>query len=335
MKIARIESRILEIPVKKVVRTGIGAIDRIANVFVRIYTDDGIVGIGEAGPWPVVTETLADTRSAVDENFAPALIGADPVAIGFIHSKMDGLVHGCGCSKSALDMALYDVVGKALGQPVYMLLGGAHRTQFRLSKSLGSQVISHDVNEMESLLRDGIGTFKIKMGLLPPTEDLERARALRKLAGPITDIRLDYNQSLSMSEAVRVLERACEIEPTFIEQPLPRWNIDGLTHLSARISAPIAADESLFTVHDAFTLSTRAAAKVFCLKLSKHGGLYRTKIVAGIAEAAGINCHFSTMNETSLGCAATWNCRGGRHQLPFLYYERNKPRMCGDATLSC
>lgn len=304
MKIEHIESRVVRIPQKKVYKTGVGDISTVENVVVRVTTDNGVEGFGEGSPWPFVTESVAGTKEGVDRYLGPALIGDDPFAIGAIHSKMDLLIHGCSTAKTAIDMALYDIIGKAAGQPVYKLLGGPHRTKLRLSRSLGDQVVSQEVETIKEMLAAGITTFKIKTGILDVDADFQRICALREAAGVSADIRLDYNQSLTNAFAAEILHRACEVRPTFIEQPLPRWDLDGLARLSARVPAPIAVDESLFTIHDALTIAARAAARVYVVKFVKHGGLYLAKLVAAIAEAAGIFCHLSSMQETNLGIAA-------------------------------
>lgn len=306
MKIEKIESRIIRVPLKKTVvyKTGIGDVSFIENILVKIITDTGLVGFGEGSPWPFVTESVLATKEGVDRHLGPAIIGENPLWIGPVHSKMEALLHGCSTAKAAIDMALYDVVGKATGLPVYDLLGGAYRKKLKLSKSIASQVVADELREITGLLARGITTFKIKTGLLDPDADFKRICALREAAGVSSDLRLDYNQSLTGTSALEVLERACEVKPTFVEQPLPRWDLDGLARLSAHLQTPIAVDESLFTIHDAFMIAARGGARVYVVKLAKHGGLFPAKMVAAIAEGAGIPCHLSCMQETSLGIAA-------------------------------
>jgi L-alanine-DL-glutamate epimerase-like enolase superfamily enzyme len=158
VRIEHIETQAVRMPLKIVYKTAIG--DLVAeNVVVRITTDDGLAGFGEGSTLPSFMETVASAKDAIDRYLGPALIGDDPFAIGAIHAKMDTILFGCSVAKTAIDIALYDIIGKATGQPVYKLLGGPYRTKLRMSRSIGKHVVSEELDELTTLLAAGFTSF--------------------------------------------------------------------------------------------------------------------------------------------------------------------------------
>jgi muconate cycloisomerase len=129
-------------------------------------------------------------------------------------------------------------------------------------------------------------------------------RAIRELIGPAGDLRLDYNQSIRVDQAIRILRELERYQPTFIEQPTPRWDVENLAKIAAAIDTPIMADEAVFSPADAVRVVRQQAADLISIKLMKPGGLRRAQRVAAIAEAAGIPCYAGAMWESSVGIAA-------------------------------
>jgi muconate cycloisomerase len=205
---------------------------------------------------------------------------------------------------AAVECALFDLLGKAHNLPVYALLGGKCRHRVPLSWSLAIGDAEAEIAEAKRLMADGQRIFKLKTGVGDPEHDVQRVAALRAALGDTADLRIDANQGWDVSTAVRTLRRMASSQITFAEQPVPRWDIDGLAEISRSVTMPIMADESVCTPQDAFRVASCRAAQIFSLKLTKSGGFLATKKIAGIAEAAGIPCYVGCMIETSVGTAA-------------------------------
>ena len=170
------------------------------RVFVK--TDDGIVGYGEATTMPewggnfgrYYGESYETTEVVIRDNLFPAIVGMDPFDIDLIHHRMDKAIRGFVYAKAAIDIALYDIMGKALDKPVYKLLGGQHRKAIPIAHSLGVVLdIEAAVDEAVAACGEGIKTIKMKGGL-DPVRDMELMEKLRKAVGPHINILVDANQ---------------------------------------------------------------------------------------------------------------------------------------------
>lgn len=331
MKITRITTEVLRIPIRHPGSLGVGKLDEIENVLVRVETSDGLVGIGESSPWPVFAESCWSVKAALDHYLGPCLVGANPFDIERLLIKMDQTLADAPFAKAAVDIALHDLVGKALGQPVYNLLGGLVRDRITMSYSIANQDVERDVREVAWLRERGVRVFKIKTGVVPPAVDRERVRAIRDLVGPDADIRLDYNQSIEVDQAIRILRDLEAFRPTFIEQPTRRWDIDNLARIAAAIDTPIMADEAVFSPADAMRVVRQGAADLISIKLMKPGGIARSRRVAAIAEAAGVPCYAGAMWESGVGIAASLHFMaanpnvkyGSDFYIPYFLMERD------------
>src|SRR5258708_5444139 len=165
----------------------------------------------------------------------------------------------------------------------------------------------------------GHRTFKIKTGAGALADDVERLRRLREALGSEISLRVDANQGWDRPTALRAVRALEPYALDFVEQPVPRWDLEGLALIAERASMPIMADESCFTDHEALALARRGSISILSLKLTKSGGLLGSLAIARVAEAAGMGCYVGCMIETSLGTAAylhlalaaapvTWGC---------------------------
>lgn len=331
MKITRVTSEILKIPIRHVGSLGVGKLHAIENVLVRLETDEGLTGIGESSPWPVFAESCWSVKAALDHYLAPCVEGEDPFRIEWILMKMDATLADAPFAKAAIDMALHDLIGKATGRPVYDLLGGLVNERITMSYSIANQSVEADVREVEWLLERGLRVFKIKTGVVPQAVDRARIRAIRELIGTDGDLRLDYNQSIQPEHAIRILRELEEFRPTFIEQPTRRWDVEHLAQIAAAIDTPIMADEAVFSPADAMRVVRAEAADIISIKLMKPGGIARSKRIAAIAEAAGVPCYAGAMWESGVGIAAslhfmaaTPNVRyGSDFYIPYFLMQRD------------
>lgn len=276
----------------------------IHAILVKIHTDDGIIGIGEAVPMSAFSgQTIEDVIEALNGYLIPALLEAPIESIEGLHQRMNTAIKEQPMAKAALDIAYHEVVGKMQGVPVYQLLGGAYRKMIPLSWAIGLGSPEAIIHEAQDAISRGFRTIKIKIGL-DAERDLEVLARLRESIGPDIQLRVDANEGYDYVTARSTLQKMQAYTLQLIEQPLPRWDVRGIRDLRSRLDTPILADESLLTIQDAMTLCQENAADLFNIKLMKLGGLRPALKVAAIAEAAGIPCMVGSMPELGVATMA-------------------------------
>ncbi|HZP36740.1 MAG TPA: muconate/chloromuconate family cycloisomerase [Methylomirabilota bacterium] len=311
-----------DIPVRRPHKMSFTTLETVNFVFVRVQTADGLVGWGEAAclGGPTWSEESAESVAATIERYlAPWLIGRDPADVEALRLEMARRVQGNAFARAAVEMALWDVAGRTLGVPVYRLLGGRVRDRVPLSWSLAVADPRAEVEEARERVARGHRIFKIKTGAAPLADDVERVGRLREAVGPAISLRVDANQGWDRPTALQAVRLLEPYAIDFVEQPVPRWDLEGLAFIAERAPMPIMADESCCTDHDALALARRGAVSILSLKVTKSGGLLGSLAIARIAAAAGMGCYVGCMIETSLGTAAylhlalaaapvTWGC---------------------------
>jgi muconate cycloisomerase len=306
MKITSISVRLVDIPFRVLPKVAFGESPQQNFAIVQVRTDQGLEGLGEASCFggPTWNEESVETVKMVIERYlTPVLLGQNPFDIELILEQMDGAARRHFFAKAAVEMALFDIMGKALNQPVYNLLGGLYQERIELSWTLASADAKLEIDEAGPLWERGHRIFKFKTGVQVISKDVARIREWRR-AFPEARIRIDTNQGWDEVMTLKAMEGLRDEDIELLEQPLPRWNLDGLTRLRERLSVPLMADESVCSPADAVKLVRHRAADVFALKLAKAGGIRRTQQVVGVAVGAGIPCYFGCMRETGIGTAA-------------------------------
>lgn len=292
-------------PLKMKRRHGVGDIDEsMPGVIVKITTDAGIVGWGEAAPWSVFTGTAEANATGIHHYLRPLLIGSDPLRIGALMRAIDKALVGHTEGKAAIEMALLDIAGKRLGVPVAQLLGGVYRHEVPLSVSIANPDFEEDYDFAVQRAKEGINIFKVKTGFASHAEDLQRLERLRRDLPDGADIRVDYNQGLDPWNAIRLIKDVETFRPTFVEQPVKRDQRAAMAAITRAIDTPIMADESVFNPAEAVEMVRDHVADLVSIKIMKSGGIFRAREVAAIAEAAGITAYGGTMFEGGLAIAA-------------------------------
>lgn len=309
--IERIEARILDIPTIRPHKLSFGAISRQSPVIVQLWLKDGACGFGEAatigGPsWN--EESPESILHAIQAYLGPALVGQDGANFGAALARMDAFCKGNAFAKGAVEMALIDAVSRSLQLPAWQLLGGKRHQSLPLAWTLASGDVAKDLEEAQlRLAQKRHRIFKMKIGARSPQQDVAVVSEIaRGLQGQAT-LTVDVNQAWDGNTARRYLPQLIDAGVTLIEQPVAKWNVEALKTLTATLGdrAAIMADETVCSPQDALMLARAQASHVFSLKVAKHGGLLRTRQVAGIAEAADIGWYGGTMLETSIGSAAS------------------------------
>ena len=280
------------------------------HAIVRLDTDEGVSGWGEA---PAIAtwggahmryygETPETVKHIVESYLLPAIREVDPAEVAVVHSRMDRVVKGHPYAKAAVDMACHDLAGKALGVPVWKLLGGRQRDGIEVTHSLGIMEVDRCIAEAEQAVGEGIRTIKCKTGL-DPQRDVELVRRLRETVGPEVKIRVDGNEGYrTVAQAVETTRRQEEYGLLLCEQPVA--GAEALAAVAARIESPVMADESAWTVRDILELHELEAAACFSCYVTKPGGLYRARQQAEVADALGFVCDIGGSIELGIGNAA-------------------------------
>ena len=226
------------------------------HALVRLGTDQGVEGWGEApagitwggSAMRYYGESPETVRVVAADYLLPAVAGCDPREMAVIHSRMDRAVKGHPYAKAMIDVACYDVAGRAMGVAVSTLLGGSFRRGVELAHSLGIMPIDRCLAEARQAVAEGALTIKCKTGL-DPDRDVELVRRLRESVGPQIRIRVDGNEGYShVAEAVAVTRAQEEYDIMLCEQPVA--GAEELAAVARRVDTPVMADESAWTVED-------------------------------------------------------------------------------------
>jgi muconate cycloisomerase len=310
MKIRLIEASAFRLPNRRSFKWAGLNVELGGFVLVRVTTDDGLVGYGEATPLPDwggdwgrrSGETRATVISIVNEIFAPALVGTDPTAVTSARRAMDRLVIGNSYAKCAVDIALHDLWGKSVGLPIYRLLGGAVRDSVPIAHMIGLMNERDASDEGVEAVADGVRALQIKGGV-DSERDIRLVRALRRELGSGVTLRLDANQGYGHAKQARqIVDRLTDAGVDFVEQPAA--GLAFLAEVTANARVPIIADESCWDIADALEVVRHRAADCISIYLAKAGGFVGARAVAAVAGAQHIACDINGSIESGIGNAA-------------------------------
>jgi len=262
------------------------------NVFVKITTDDGIVGWGEACAHPVTSETQAGILATI-ALFGRIIHGKNPFHIGAIHEALDNLfLQANNGARSAIDIALYDIMGKAAGQPIYNLLGGAHQTRFGKLATTPRSDPKRMADHARALIKQGYTCFEPKMtGHLESLDaDADRLEAILEAVPKNCPVIADPNQMWGTAkDTINLLDRRFRgVGNLAIEQPVWSHDLTGLASITQAATHKIVADEAIQNLATMVRIASGRYADMVSLKLGKCGGFYKSVQMMRIAEAAGL-----------------------------------------------
>ena len=282
------------------------------KTIIFIDTDAGITGIGETSIGAAGDVRLLD-------GIKSKLIGRDPHDVNSIERSLtltggvtDKVGHLLDTSAApalnilgSIDMALWDIIGKEAGEPIYNLIGGRYRPRVEARYWMGSKPPAACADEVARAVDAGFKSFKIKLGLNPQL-DLECVAAARDAAGPNIELGFDFNGSYSQLEAVRLLRKMEQYDPSHVEEPVDSSNIRALAEVKRHTDIPILCDGPARTTKEQIQeLIIQRACDAVHLDLVINGGFLETQRCAAIAEAGGlkVSCH-SSPGETGIATAA-------------------------------
>ena len=288
-------------------------------VLVEIDTDEGIVGFGEA-PCTVTVgfygETLETVTAAIRNHFGPKLMGEDPLNIRKIVTFMDSVHGGAFIAKTGIDTALHDLAGKALDVPASTLLGGKQRDNIGAASEIAIVKPKEMVEEARRLVELGFGVIKVKAGR-NVDDEIKGVKMIREAVGSGVELRVDPNAGWSRLNTFRALKDLAREEISYIEQPLPGWDLEGLAWLRKTTGVPIMVDESVWNPHDVIKVAESEAADIINIKITKAGGLKNSLAIYTTAEAVGIPCVIGTELESCVAVAAKLHLAASLENLPF------------------
>ncbi len=296
MAIDRVRAYGVELPQRVAYDLAVASYRKLRAIVVEVGTGDGHVGIGQATitapAYSPYGETLEGAVHAVNDVLAPELLGLDPFAIEFAHIRMHRAMHGNPTAKTAVDIALHDAMGLALGVPVYSLLGGPIRTELPLLSSIGLFPTDELVDLAVEAVGQGYGSLKIRVGKDLAT-DVANLEALRNRLGEELPISVDFNQAMSEvhrrpDRAIPWIRRLEAFGLDSIEQPVAGEEFETMARITAAVDTPIVGDESIWTLQDARRAIAMRACDIVKIKIVKSCGLLFARKVAVLCEAAGM-----------------------------------------------
>lgn len=288
MRITDVKATPLAAPFREDELWAFGRRRGLTSVLVEVGTDEGVVGLGEAGAYPSTDIVLAVVRSLED-----LVVGEDPLHIERIIKKMDVIgtwhhVRATSPGLAAVEMACWDILGKVCGQPLVNLFGGPVRERVPFFYYLSQNTPEKMAADAREAIERGFSTLYLKVGSDDPSGDITRVEAVRDGAGPDAAIRVDANEAWSPSAAVRIVGEMERFGLEFVEQPVSARNLQEMAYVRSRINPPLLANEASWTRYDQFEVIRHGAADVICVDNQMDGGLLNMKRSAGLCETAGL-----------------------------------------------
>lgn len=275
--------------------------DKAENLFVHIEAGN-LNGWGCAAPDPHVTGEYPEVLLKQAQEFLPSFVKKDPFRRALLMKQLKKEIPGSFSLWAAVDMALWDLIGKKAELPLWKILGG-YREKIKTSVTIGICNEKETLRQAKELIQAQIGILKIKGGN-NVGEDIERIKAIRKDFSPSIRIRFDANQGYTIENALYFLDQTKELDIELLEQPTPQARPEQLGVISKNSNTPIMADESLVSLLDAFHLVKKGLIDLMNIKLMKVGGLSEAIQVDGVARSAGVEVMVGCMDESALGIAA-------------------------------
>jgi len=304
MKVTRVETRVVSLPLERPILSALGTIDRCGCVLVFVHTDAGVVGEN-------LVFTLNDRRTPVLRHMVDELgdlaVGRDAGHIADFWSRAWKDINFFGhkgipvMGISAIDGALWDAAGKAAGLPLYRMLGGA-RDRLPAYHSGGlwlDRGIDELAREAEGMVAQGFRAVKMRLGMPDPREDARRVRAVREAIGPQVRLMADANQGLDEGQAIRLGRLLEEYGLAWFEEPLPAWDVEGLARVAAALDTPIASGETEYTRYGFRRMLELRSADVLMPDLQRVGGVTEYVRVAHLAAAHDVPVSSHLFPETS------------------------------------
>ncbi|MGM8366016.1 mandelate racemase/muconate lactonizing enzyme family protein [Virgibacillus sp. W0181] len=292
-------------PLKKPFIISYTTYHHMPTVLIKLKTSDGMIGWGEATPDEHVTgESLTSTIAMLRDTLLPAIAGKSPFEMERIHEAMNEAVYGAPTAKAAIDIACYDLAGKALKTPVYQLLGGKYREEMEVPYVLSILPPEQLVKEAKEAVAKGYQILKMKVGT-DLALDVERIRKVAEAVGDSISIKVDANQGWStVANTLKVLRQLKNVSVDWYEQPVMADDFEGLATVRLKSEEAIMADEGIRNSSDLYKLLKLQAVDFINIKLMKCGGIFPAMKLSAQAEMAGVPAQMGSMVESGVASLA-------------------------------
>ncbi|MFZ7154677.1 MAG: dipeptide epimerase [Bacteroidota bacterium] len=297
----------------------LGMLDHAENVIVRIEAE-GLTGFGECSPFRTIHGETQSTCMSVGRELAAVLLGADAADPTACLARMDKLVFGNACIKSAFDMAIHDLAARAADKPLWAYLGGTQGPALFTDYTVSIGPVERMVQDACAIRERGFPVIKVKLGE-GPAADTERMRRIRAAVGREIPIRIDANQGWTTAGAIEALNAMGDLQIQHCEEPVSRRMFVDLPEIRRRSPIPLMADESCCDEHDARNLLLLAAVDSFNIKLSKSAGLVRAQRIAALGEQAGMRLQLGGFLESRLGFTAAAHFAWTLRTTPYVDFD--------------
>ena len=285
------------------------------NIFLRIYSNEEIYGVGECSAFPMIVGETQATCFEMAKDFAAIWKNKDPLQIEERMDELHNYTAHNSTIKSAFDMALYDIAAKKAGKPLYAYLGGEQKSM-ETDLTIGIDEPEAMALKAMEYKNKGVHIIKVKLGK-KPEEDIERIRQIRNAVGNAITLRIDANQGWTKDETLYALTELSKYNIQFCEQPMRRYNDDYLPALHQSSPIPIMADESVFDHHDAARLINNKACSYINIKFSKSGGILEAEKINTVCQQHNIPCMMGGMLESRIALTAFAHFASARNNIKF------------------
>jgi L-alanine-DL-glutamate epimerase-like enolase superfamily enzyme len=302
MKVAQVETSVLEMPYKTPLITATNKFVVARGLLAKVTTDEGIEGYGYADLFPRTGETPETARHVIETVLRAKVVGRGLEDLARIRADVDHVLTGNPRAKAALETALYDALARSAHAPLYLLLGGCFRKEIKIIKMVSVDDPEAMADEAKQVVGEGLA-LKLKMsgkiGL-----DLPRVAKVRQAVGDEVFIKVDANEAYDAKTAIRLAKGLAEHGVEIFEQPVPRDQLDALWEVKQHSPIKIEADQSVRTVADAQMLIKNRMVDAINTGIQKMGGIREVRQVAELCELAGIRCALSNTAGSMVGDAA-------------------------------
>lgn len=303
MRVTGVEAWLVTMRLGRPYTAAYDTLETTSNVFLRVLTDRRYAGFGCAAPdehdTGETTSTVLETIRGVVE---PTLKGADPLRPAPVREQLRRVLHDQPSVRAAVDMALWDILGKRCGLPLWKLLGG-YRDRMMTSVTVGILPESETVRQARDWVKRGFKILKLKGGL-DVESDAARVLKVREAVGDQIALRFDANEGYTVEQALWFIDRTRPARIELLEQPTRQGQPDLLAQVTRRTDVPVMADESLTTLRDAFRLAAEDVVDMLNVKLMKVGGIAEAMEINAVAKAARLEVMVGCLDESALGIAA-------------------------------
>ena len=305
MKIREITPIAVSIPLVKPIKMAGVELRAADNVLVRIESDDGVVGWGEAASAPSMTGETVESMVAAVRHLSQFIVGSGVEDIAAISKRMNRAMYGNSAAKSAIEIGLHDLLGKAQGKPVHDLIGGKRRSRIPMLRMVAASNVEADVAEAKRAKGEGYVAFKVKVGTGDPRIDADRTRRVCEALGPGVLRCSDANQGWSVEQAVEYVRALEGSGLDFFEQPVMGEDLAGMAKVAAASDIAIGCDEGVHHLEDLRRHHEARAAKGASLKTIKLGGIDGVSRAAALCEELGMKVNLAgKMSESGIATAA-------------------------------